>query len=79
VVEDGQASKRAIELVEEMKKGSLSSFANSKKLINDSFDTSFEAQLEKERESLSRCADHPNGQEGISAFVEKRKPIFNQS
>lgn len=79
VVEDGQATKRAIELVEEMKKGSLSSFAASKKLINDSFDTSFEAQLEKERESLSWCADHPDGQEGISAFVEKRKPIFNQS
>jgi 2-(1,2-epoxy-1,2-dihydrophenyl)acetyl-CoA isomerase len=71
VVEDGQASKRAIELVKEMKKGSLSSFATSKKLINDSFDTSFEAQLEKEREALSWCADHPNGQEGISAFVEK--------
>jgi 2-(1,2-epoxy-1,2-dihydrophenyl)acetyl-CoA isomerase len=79
VVDDGQAFKRAIELVEEMKKGSLSSFAASKKLINDSFDTPFEAQLEKERESLSWCADHPNGQEGISAFVEKRKPVFNKS
>jgi 2-(1,2-epoxy-1,2-dihydrophenyl)acetyl-CoA isomerase len=79
VVEDGQAAKRAIALVEEMKKGSLSSFATSKKLINDSFDTSFEAQLEKEREALSWCADHPNGKEGISAFLEKRKPIFNKS
>ena len=79
VVEDGQASKRAIEILEQMKKGSLSSFAASKKLINDSFDTSFETQLEKEREALSWCADHPNGNEGISAFLEKRKPIFNQS
>jgi 2-(1,2-epoxy-1,2-dihydrophenyl)acetyl-CoA isomerase len=79
VVEDGQASERAIEILEEMKKGSLSSFATSKKLINDSFDTSFETQLEKEREALSWCADHPNGKEGISAFLEKRKPIFNQS
>jgi len=79
VVEDGQASKRAMELLEEMKKGSRSSFATSKKLINDSFDTSFETQLEKEREALSWCADHPNGKEGISAFLEKRKPIFNQS
>ena len=79
VVEDGQASKRAIEILEEMKKSSLSSFAASKKLINDSFDTSFETQLEKEREALSRCAEHPNGKEGISAFVEKREPIFNQS
>ena len=79
VVEDGQAFKRAIEMVEEMAKGSLSSFATSKRLINDSFDTSFETQLEKERESLSWCADHPNGQEGITAFVEKRKPVFNRS
>ncbi|MGD8229161.1 MAG: enoyl-CoA hydratase-related protein [Desulfobacteraceae bacterium] len=78
VVEDGQACKRAMEILEEMKKGSLSSFATSKKLINDSFDTSFETQLEKEREALSRCADHPNGREGISAFLEKRKPIYNQ-
>jgi 2-(1,2-epoxy-1,2-dihydrophenyl)acetyl-CoA isomerase len=79
VVEDGQANERAIEWLEEMKKGSLSSFAASKKLINDSFNTSFETQLEKERESLSWCADHPNGHEGISAFLEKRKPIFNRS
>jgi 2-(1,2-epoxy-1,2-dihydrophenyl)acetyl-CoA isomerase len=79
VVEDGQASKRAMEILEEMKKGSLSSFASSKKLINDSFDTSFETQLEKEREALSWCADHPNGKEGISAFLEKRKAVFNQS
>jgi 2-(1,2-epoxy-1,2-dihydrophenyl)acetyl-CoA isomerase len=78
VVEDGQAMKRAIEMVEEMKRGSLSSFAASKKLINDSFDTSLETQLEREREALSWCADHPNGQEGISAFLEKRKPVFNQ-
>ena len=78
VVEDGQAMKRAIEMVEEMKRGPLSSFAASKKLINDSFDTSLETQLEREREALSWCADHPNGQEGISAFLEKRKPVFNQ-
>ena len=55
----------------------LSSFGTSKKLINDSFDTSFEVQLEKEREALSWCADHLNGREGITAFLEKRKPVFS--
>ncbi len=79
VVEDGHAIEKAMALLEEIKMCPLSSFAASKKLINDSFHTSFEAQLEKERESLSWCADHPNGQEGISAFVEKRKPVFNES
>jgi len=76
VVEDGQAVKRAIELAEDMKSGPLSSFAASKKLITDSFNTSFETQLEKEREVLSWCADHPNGREGVEAFLEKRKPVY---
>ncbi len=76
VVEDGEGMKRAIQLVEDMKKRSLSSFAASKRLITDSFDTKFETQLEKERELLSWCADLPNGREGIAAFLEKRKPVF---
>jgi len=76
VVEDGQAVKRAIELINKMKRIPLSSFAACKKLITDSFHTSFEAQLEKERETLSWCADHPNGREGIEAFLEKRKPVY---
>jgi len=76
VVENGQAVKRAIELIKEMKSIPLSSFAACKKLITDSFNTSFETQLEKEREILSWCADHPNGREGIRAFLEKRKPVY---
>jgi 2-(1,2-epoxy-1,2-dihydrophenyl)acetyl-CoA isomerase len=76
VVEDGQALSKACKLVQEIKEGSLSSFAASKGLINDSFDTSIEAQLEKEREALTLCAEHPNGREGINAFLEKRKPVY---
>ncbi|NQT56929.1 MAG: enoyl-CoA hydratase/isomerase family protein [Desulfobacteraceae bacterium] len=79
VVEDGESVKRAIQMVEEMKKRSLTSFAASKRLICDSFNTALEAQLEKERELLSWCGGQPNGQEGIAAFLEKRKPIFNKS
>jgi 2-(1,2-epoxy-1,2-dihydrophenyl)acetyl-CoA isomerase len=78
VVENGTSTRRAIEMIEEMKKGSFNSFAASKKLICDSFNTAFEAQLEKERELLSWCADQPNGREGIAAFLEKRKPAFGR-
>ena len=76
VVEDGHAVKRAIELINKMIRIPLSSFAASKKLITDSFHTSFETQLEKEREILSWCADQPNGQEGVEAFLKKRKPVY---
>ena len=79
VVEDGESIKRAIQMLEDMKKRSLTSFAASKKLINDSFNTALEAQLERERELLSWCGNQPNGREGIEAFLEKRKPIFNRS
>lgn len=76
VVEDGQSLNRAIELATEMKRVPLSSFAACKKLMTDSFNTSFENQLERERDSLSWCADHPNGREGITAFLEKRRPVY---
>jgi len=76
VAEDGQAVERAIELINEIKRIPLSSFVASKKLMTDSFNTSFETQLEKERETLSWCADQPNGREGVEAFLEKRKPVY---
>jgi len=76
VVEDGRALQRSIELIQAVRKGSPFSFAASKNLMTDSFNTSFESQLEKERNWLSACADHPNGREGISAFLEKRKPVY---
>jgi 2-(1,2-epoxy-1,2-dihydrophenyl)acetyl-CoA isomerase len=76
VVEDGQSLKRAIELSNEIRAIPLNSFAASKKLMSDSFDTAFETQLEKERDFLSMCADDPNGREGIAAFLEKRSPNY---
>jgi 2-(1,2-epoxy-1,2-dihydrophenyl)acetyl-CoA isomerase len=76
VVPDGRSFNRAVEMVQEIRTRPLSSFAASKKLFTDSFNTALERQLEKEREFLAWCADHPNGQEGIKAFLEKRKPSF---
>jgi len=78
VVEDGQAVNRAMAMVQEIVKLPLSSFSASKKLLTDSFHTPFEHQLEKEREYLAWCADQPNGQEGIKAFLEKRSPVYNR-
>lgn len=77
VVKDGDGVARAMEFLLDLKKRSRSSFAASKRLLNASFHTSLETQLEREREMLAECADLPNGKEGIAAFMEKRKPMFS--
>ena len=46
--------------------------------MNESFTASFETQLDREREGIADCGVHPDGVEGIAAFMEKRKPKFNQ-
>ncbi len=76
VVEDGQALEEACGMAGQIARRSINSFAWSKKLITDSFDTSFETQIENERAALEACADHPDGLEGLAAFAEKRKPQF---
>ena len=77
VVEDGRVLEEAWEMARELAKGSLHSFGWCKQLLTDSFHTAFEAQIERERIGLSSCAAHPDGQEGLKAFAEKRRPIFN--
>ncbi|MEE8470369.1 MAG: enoyl-CoA hydratase/isomerase family protein [Dehalococcoidia bacterium] len=77
VVEDGHALEEALNMARDLAERSLSSFGWSKQLLTDSFNTSFETHLEREREGIRSCAAHADGQEGISAFIEKRKPVFN--
>jgi 2-(1,2-epoxy-1,2-dihydrophenyl)acetyl-CoA isomerase len=76
IAPDGQALEEAIRLAFELRKVSLHSFGRCKELMTSSFNTAFEAQMELERSALSCCADHPDGKEGLKAFVEKRKPVF---
>jgi 2-(1,2-epoxy-1,2-dihydrophenyl)acetyl-CoA isomerase len=76
VVPDGQAVAATIDMLHKLTQTSLHSFGWSKRLMVDSFDRDLETQLELERQGISDCAAHPDGQEGIKAFVEKRKPSF---
>ncbi len=76
VVEDGHVKETALNMIRDLKKCSLHSFGWCKGLVTDSFNTPFETHLEKERYALSQCAAHQDGQEGLKAFSEKRKPDF---
>jgi len=78
IVDDDQVVQEAINMANIIMKQSLNSFKLSKNLLTNSFNTSLETQLEQERIGICNAADHPDGREGISAFVEKRKPDFNK-
>lgn len=76
VVPDEEVVSAALTMLNDLTKTALHSFGWSKKLMTTSFNNTLETQLELERQGISDCAAHPNGQEGIKAFVEKRKPSF---
>ncbi|NUQ83877.1 MAG: enoyl-CoA hydratase/isomerase family protein [Anaerolineales bacterium] len=76
VAADADVRKEALVMLEGLAKSALHSFAWSKRLLTESFTNTLETQLELERQGISDCARHPNGKEGVRAFVEKRKPTF---
>ncbi|MBI5590329.1 MAG: enoyl-CoA hydratase/isomerase family protein [Deltaproteobacteria bacterium] len=77
VVENGASLEESVMLLRQLAaKSSLFSFGWSKRLINDSFNNSFESHIEWEREGLSDCSESADGQEGLKAFNEKRRPSF---
>ena len=77
VAPDSKVRKEALAMLDGLAKGSIHSFAWSKRLFLESFQNTLETQLELERQGISDCASHPDGQEGIKAFAEKRKPVFH--
>ena len=55
---------------------SPTALALAKSTINRGMDASLEAGLALEREAFAYCFALPDAKEGISAFLEKRKPVF---
>lgn len=78
VVPDDELMTASIALLNRIRETSLHTFGWSKALLNTSFETALERQLQREREGLVACAAHPDGIEGMRAFLEKREPRFNQ-
>ena len=76
VVPDEKITEESLSMLQGLAKSALHSFSWSKRLLIESFTNTLETQLELERQGISDCARHPNGQEGIQAFLEKRKPVF---
>lgn len=74
VAEDALVLEVAKDMASRLAERSLLAFGVCKGLMTDSFHTGLETQLQNERVGISRCVAHGDGEEGIRAFLEKRRP-----
>ena len=63
-------------LARKIAQGPTLAFGAVKQLLNGTFDQSLEAQMELESRAIAGLAMTHDGQEGMQAFFEKRKPQF---
>lgn len=77
IADDNRVVAEAVALAGRIGSGPLCAFGAVKSLINDAFDAPLEIQLEREREMIARSGAHPEGREGMAAFIEKREPKFS--
>jgi len=75
VVPDGEVVTEALKLAEKLAAGPLHAFGKTKRLLAQSV-AGLESQMVLESEGIARQAVTAEGQEGINAFLEKRKPRF---
>ena len=76
VVEGGGALAAARVMATGMAQGPTDAYAQVKRLLDSSFSQSLETQIELEARAIADQVASVDGQEGMLAFVEKRKPQF---
>lgn len=75
VVADEELLPRALQLAEQLAGGASGAYGATKRLVAASLGA-FESQMILESETIAAHAVSAEGAEGISAFLEKRKPQF---
>lgn len=65
-----------LKLAQRLAAGPALAYAGTKRLLQQSLNSSLETQLQNEAESFALCASSADFQEGVTAFIEKRKPVF---
>lgn len=78
VVPSGELAATGLKVARKLAKGPTKTYANVKRLVNQTFNCTLQQQLDAEQESFTACALSNDFAEGVTAFVEKRKPEFGQ-
>lgn len=76
VVSGEQLGEETARLAQRLARGATRAFAETKQLVNQSYDRTLPAQLDAEVQAFARCAETLDFAEGVSAFMQKRKPNF---
>ncbi len=77
VVADGEALATAMTLAAKLASGPTLAYGAVKSLLNETFEHGLETQMELEARAIADLVASADGQEGIKAFLEKRKPKFS--
>lgn len=77
VVADDALMDSAMALASKLAQGPTRAFGQVKKLLNSSFDSGLETQMQYESDGIAAMAGSADGIEGVSAFMEKRKASFS--
>jgi 2-(1,2-epoxy-1,2-dihydrophenyl)acetyl-CoA isomerase len=76
VVTADELMNEANALAEKLATGPTLAYGGTKKLLQFSFNQTLETQMEDESQAIVQMTRTRDGQEGVSAFAEKRKPIY---
>jgi enoyl-CoA hydratase/carnithine racemase len=77
VSDSGHALAMAVELGERLARQASNALASGKELLQSAAERSLAEQLAAERDHFVVNLFHPNGAEGLQAFVTKREPRFS--
>jgi len=79
VVSEDDLGSTVNELIEKLFNRPIRAYGGIKSLLVDTFDCGIETQMELESCAISKAGSGPEAQEGMAAFLEKRKPNFKEA
>jgi len=79
VVDDDALAEETAKRARRLADGAIGAIGRTKALLLNTYGESLETQLEYEARAITHSGMSAESREGVSAFLEKRKPVFKQT